>query len=164
MVRLPSVERATQYAAMVLSIGGRGWLRFIGPAWCSNRLWRVFLLAGEANRHVVEELRGSINKQEDALARQDYHTALAEINRFHEVLMRGSGNLVLTFLVGMLHLLSHSTSAFLMEGSVAGTTELHVADQKLDPDRRPYTIVIGMRSWLKPAFADLRRRHPGAKS
>ncbi|HJV25524.1 MAG TPA: helix-turn-helix transcriptional regulator [Aromatoleum sp.] len=34
----------------------------------------------------------------------------------------------------------------------------HIADQKLAPtDRRPYTLVIGMRSWLMAAFRDLKR-------
>ncbi len=38
----------------------------------------------------------------------------------------------------------------------------HLADQKLPPDqRRPYTIVIGMRSWLMAALADMQRRQPG---
>lgn len=35
----------------------------------------------------------------------------------------------------------------------------HLADQKLPADqRRPYTIVIGMRSWLMAALADMHRR------
>jgi DNA-binding Xre family transcriptional regulator len=35
----------------------------------------------------------------------------------------------------------------------------HLADQKLPPDqRRPYTIVIGMRSWLMAALAEMQRR------
>ncbi|MEW6165628.1 MAG: helix-turn-helix transcriptional regulator [Pseudomonadota bacterium] len=35
----------------------------------------------------------------------------------------------------------------------------HLADQKLPADqRRPYTIVIGMRSWLMAALADMQRR------
>jgi len=39
----------------------------------------------------------------------------------------------------------------------------HLADQKLPADqRRPYTIVIGMRSWLMAALADMQRRKPGA--
>lgn len=34
----------------------------------------------------------------------------------------------------------------------------HIADQKLSPaDRRPYTLVIGMRSWLMAAFRDMKR-------
>lgn len=34
----------------------------------------------------------------------------------------------------------------------------HLADQKLPPDqKRPYTLVIGMRSWLFGAFRDLKR-------
>jgi transcriptional regulator with XRE-family HTH domain len=34
----------------------------------------------------------------------------------------------------------------------------HLADQKLNPDqRRPYTLVVGMRSWLFAAFRDLKR-------
>jgi len=34
----------------------------------------------------------------------------------------------------------------------------HLADQKLAPDqRRPYTLVVGMRSWLFAAFRDLKR-------
>jgi hypothetical protein len=34
----------------------------------------------------------------------------------------------------------------------------HLADQKLPQDqRRPYTLVIGMRSWLFAAFRDLKR-------
>jgi len=34
----------------------------------------------------------------------------------------------------------------------------HLADQKLPPDqRRPYTIVIGMRSWLMAALAEMQR-------
>jgi hypothetical protein len=34
----------------------------------------------------------------------------------------------------------------------------HLADQKLPPDqRRPYTLLIGMRSWLFEAFRDLKR-------
>jgi len=34
----------------------------------------------------------------------------------------------------------------------------HLADQRLPPDqRRPYTLVIGMRSWLFAAFRDLKR-------
>ena len=34
----------------------------------------------------------------------------------------------------------------------------HIVDQKLPPDqKRPYTLVIGMRSWLFSAFRDLRR-------
>jgi len=34
----------------------------------------------------------------------------------------------------------------------------HLADQKLPPDqKRPYTLVIGMRSWLFAAFRDLKR-------
>jgi hypothetical protein len=37
----------------------------------------------------------------------------------------------------------------------------HLADQKLPPDqRRPYTIVIGMRSWLMAALAEMHRRKP----
>ena len=39
----------------------------------------------------------------------------------------------------------------------------HLAAQKLPADqRRPYTIVIGMRSWLMAALADMQRRKPGA--
>ena len=35
----------------------------------------------------------------------------------------------------------------------------HVADQKLPADRkRPYTLVLGMRSWLFAAFRDLKRQ------
>jgi hypothetical protein len=35
----------------------------------------------------------------------------------------------------------------------------HLADQKLPADqRRPYTIVIGMRSWLMEALAQMHRR------
>jgi transcriptional regulator with XRE-family HTH domain len=34
----------------------------------------------------------------------------------------------------------------------------HLADQKLPPDqRRPYTLIIGMRSWLFAAFRELKR-------
>ncbi|HJV63786.1 MAG TPA: helix-turn-helix transcriptional regulator [Albitalea sp.] len=34
----------------------------------------------------------------------------------------------------------------------------HLADQKLQPaQRRPYTLVVGMRSWLFAAFRDLKR-------
>lgn len=34
----------------------------------------------------------------------------------------------------------------------------HLADQKLPPEqRRPYTLVLGMRSWLFAAFRDLKR-------
>jgi DNA-binding Xre family transcriptional regulator len=34
----------------------------------------------------------------------------------------------------------------------------HLADQKLSPEqRRPYTLVVGMRSWLFAAFRDLKR-------
>lgn len=34
----------------------------------------------------------------------------------------------------------------------------HLADQKLPPDqKRPYTLLIGMRSWLFAAFRDLKR-------
>ena len=34
----------------------------------------------------------------------------------------------------------------------------HLADQKLGPDqKRPYTLVVGMRSWLFAAFRDLKR-------
>jgi hypothetical protein len=34
----------------------------------------------------------------------------------------------------------------------------HLADQKLPADqKRPYTLLIGMRSWLFEAFRDLRR-------
>jgi hypothetical protein len=37
----------------------------------------------------------------------------------------------------------------------------HLADQKLAPDqKRPYTLLIGMRSWLFEAFRDLRRVPP----
>jgi DNA-binding Xre family transcriptional regulator len=36
----------------------------------------------------------------------------------------------------------------------------HLADQKLPPDqKRPYTLLIGMRSWLFAAFRDLKREH-----
>jgi len=35
----------------------------------------------------------------------------------------------------------------------------HLADQKLPPDqRRPYTLVVAMRSWLFAAFRDLKRQ------
>jgi hypothetical protein len=34
----------------------------------------------------------------------------------------------------------------------------HLTDQKLPPEqKRPYTLVIGMRSWLFAAFRDLKR-------
>ena len=34
----------------------------------------------------------------------------------------------------------------------------HLADQKLPPEqKRPYTLVVGMRSWLFAAFRDLKR-------
>jgi hypothetical protein len=37
----------------------------------------------------------------------------------------------------------------------------HLADQKLGPDqKRPYTLLIGMRSWLFEAFRELRRVPP----
>jgi hypothetical protein len=37
----------------------------------------------------------------------------------------------------------------------------HLADQKLPADqRRPYTIVIGMRSWLMAALAQMHRSRP----
>jgi hypothetical protein len=35
----------------------------------------------------------------------------------------------------------------------------HLADQKLPADRkRPYTLMLGMRSWLFAAFRDLKRQ------
>jgi len=35
----------------------------------------------------------------------------------------------------------------------------HLADQKLAPaQRRAYTLVVGMRSWLFAAFRDLQRK------
>ncbi len=38
----------------------------------------------------------------------------------------------------------------------------HLADQRLAPDqKRPYTLVVGMRSWLFAAFRDLKRAAPG---
>ena len=38
----------------------------------------------------------------------------------------------------------------------------HLADQKLAPEqKRPYTLVVGMRSWLFAAFRDLKRAAPG---
>lgn len=38
----------------------------------------------------------------------------------------------------------------------------HLADQKLPPDqKRPYTLLIGMRSWLFAAFRDLKREPDG---
>jgi hypothetical protein len=34
----------------------------------------------------------------------------------------------------------------------------HLADQKLPPEKkRPYTLMIGMRSWLFAAFRELKR-------
>ena len=37
----------------------------------------------------------------------------------------------------------------------------HLADQKLAPEhKRPYTLVVGMRSWLFAAFRDLKRAAP----
>ena len=37
----------------------------------------------------------------------------------------------------------------------------HLADQKLAPEqKRPYTLVVGMRSWLFAAFRDLKRTPP----
>jgi hypothetical protein len=34
----------------------------------------------------------------------------------------------------------------------------HLADQRLAPEhKKPYTLVIGMRSWLFKAFRDLKR-------
>ena len=37
----------------------------------------------------------------------------------------------------------------------------HLADQKLGPEhKRPYTLVVGMRSWLFAAFRDLKRATP----
>ena len=39
----------------------------------------------------------------------------------------------------------------------------HLADQKLPPDqKRPYTLVIGMRSWLFGAFRELKREGAAA--
>lgn len=39
----------------------------------------------------------------------------------------------------------------------------HLADQKLGPEqKRPYTLVVGMRSWLFAAFRDLKREAPPA--
>jgi hypothetical protein len=38
----------------------------------------------------------------------------------------------------------------------------HLADQKLAPEhKRPYTLVVGMRSWLFAAFRDLKRAPDG---
>jgi len=38
----------------------------------------------------------------------------------------------------------------------------HLADQRLPPDqKRPYTVLIGMRSWLFAAFRDLKRDADG---
>ena len=35
----------------------------------------------------------------------------------------------------------------------------HLADQKLPADQKqPYTLVVGMRSWLFAAFRDLKRK------
>ncbi len=35
----------------------------------------------------------------------------------------------------------------------------HLADQKLPPEQRqPFTIVVGMRSWLMPAFKEIQRK------
>jgi hypothetical protein len=34
----------------------------------------------------------------------------------------------------------------------------HLADQKLGPEqKKPYTLIVGMRSWLFAAFRDLKR-------
>jgi hypothetical protein len=39
----------------------------------------------------------------------------------------------------------------------------HLADQKLAPEqKRPYTLVVGMRSWLFAAFRDLKRQAAAA--
>ncbi|RJG00612.1 FadR/GntR family transcriptional regulator [Noviherbaspirillum sedimenti] len=123
-IRMPTVERATQYAAMVLASGGATMLE-IHLARMLLEPPLTMLLVGEENRSVVDQLRECVSRQEQALHKKKYQDALALINRFHEVLICGSGNMVLTLLVGMLHLLSQSTSSFLVEGSTDEKANLH---------------------------------------
>jgi DNA-binding FadR family transcriptional regulator len=122
-VRLPSVGRAAQYAAMVLVTEGTT-MADIHEARTTLEPAMARPLAQPDRSEAVALLRRCVEQQRAALAAHDYRSVLAAIHRFHELLWHTTGNSVLTLLVGMLQTLSPSTSTFLVERGASNAEEL----------------------------------------
>lgn len=123
-VRMPSVDRAAHYVAMVLSSSGAT-MADIHQARMALEPALTRPLASPERREAVAMLRQCVEQQQAALLANDYRSALTSIHRFHELLWHSAGNSVLTLLVGMLQYLSQSTFAFLIERGASNPGELH---------------------------------------
>lgn len=122
-VRAPSVERSAHYAALVLSNDGTT----MGEIQQVRMLLEpplVRALASSPDRSVVKLLRQAVEREVVAMSDHDPEAALLAINQFHALLIRQSVNPVVGLLARMLHALSSTAAAFIVDGSGVDPVDL----------------------------------------
>jgi len=97
----PTMERAAEYAAMVLANGGAT----VGELYEARLLLEpplVMQLAKKRDRKLFDELQTYVDESKKAIAASDYAQARSWLERSHGAMMRGTANPALVLMVQML--------------------------------------------------------------
>lgn len=122
-VQEPSVERASQYAAMVLVRGGAT----MGELHEVRTLLEppiVNHLASHGDDSIIERLQARLEDAKTFLAGARFEEAIEAFNGFHADLVAGSANRALNLIVEMLRILSMGTSEALLGRDGPDSAEL----------------------------------------
>lgn len=104
----PTVERAAEYAAMVLVSGGTT-VGELHDAREALEPTMILELAKKRDRAFLDELQNQLDLGNQAVAQEDYQAALDCVNEFHAALVRSSSNRALILMVDILKVLSRRT-------------------------------------------------------
>jgi len=107
IILAPSIEVAAQYGGLYLATHDTT-LGQIHDVRTMLEPPLAGLHAKVANQKLIASLAEIVQEQREALAEQDYIRAVAAVNRFHERLVRKTGNTALRLLAGMLHEISEN--------------------------------------------------------
>jgi DNA-binding FadR family transcriptional regulator len=119
----PTVERAAEYAAMVLVSSGTT----VGELHEARAVLEppmIQQLTKKRDRALLEQLEEHIRMANLAISDEDYQGALHHANDFHATLVRSSVNRALNLMVDMLKVLSIRTVDALLNGSEDDRTAL----------------------------------------
>lgn len=112
----PTVERAAEYAAMVLVSSGTT-VGELHEARAVIEPSMIQQLALRRDKVLLDELQGLLERAAQAIAAGEYQAGLDNINGFHAALVRASSNRALILIVDMLKVLSTRTVDALIDGS-----------------------------------------------
>lgn len=112
----PTVERAAEYAAMVLVSNGTT-MGELHDARAALEPAMILQLAKKRDKTLLNELQNRLDSGNQAIEREDYQAALDCVNGFHTALVHSSKNRALILMVDMLKVLSQRTvDALIVDG------------------------------------------------